>query len=776
MLRNSTVVLILFTALGLASDIEKPATGASSSLEVLINNAGSVDGITGSDGSSGNLTISGTVDATTLTEGTNAVRNVSEWGAGIDTFLITPSSGNLASALTDEVGNAGGFTRGTAGLTDECVKWDAGGNLVSHGAACGGGGGYDTIDDEGTPLTQRTTLNFTGAGVTCVDDGPGTETDCDIPGGGSSNAFLTIGNAVADTTTDTLTITDGFFIDLTTTNDPEDLTADLLYTQTLAGNPTLNAEECGFTTDGAGGGGFICEGTVGGGANANEQLYLFPAVDGADTANFIAVNANQITDFESGVLAVAAGALDVGGNTINATHVDETGAFAFSNTTNTFVGASYTSPSADPAEGGVVRVGNAEDALCAELATPGTDRCLQLNTSDDWQLDGELHVQSPNTGTILIAHFEQTGSGNPFIRLQDTDTQWQFGIGAGDVWVIDDPTVGGDLVTITQAGKIGFNMSPALDLSIKDPAVGSAAELHLLTDDTGDTATDGLRVGISAANLVEIMNHENAAMQLGTNGSARWQIGAAGTLTPQNNSSLDLTNSTTLTVPVSAGAGPTANGTLAYDSTANALEYGDNGTNRTVMNLDEAQTATSKTLDEANNSITLSHYIEYAAAGCQAASAFSGFTWDSTDAPSAVNCIDGTNVDSGSLSFADAVTDRIHGSFWLPADWTGNIDISGVWRSATASTNTVRWNIETRCVADAEVIEGSWNTAQNIDDAGKGTTLQINTLSLAAITTTGCAADEMFFWRFSRIGGDGADTFAGSADLLKLRFRIRRDH
>lgn len=52
----------------------------------------------------------------------------------------------------------------------------------------------------------------------------------------------------------------------------------------------------------------------------------------------------------------------------------------------------------------------------------------------------------------------------------------------------------------------------------------------------------------------------------------------------------NFTSATSLTVPVSAGAAPTANGTIAYDSTANALEYGDNGTNRTVANLDEAQT------------------------------------------------------------------------------------------------------------------------------------------------------------------------------------------
>jgi hypothetical protein len=49
---------------------------------------------------------------------------------------LTNSAG-LASALSDEVGDAGGFTRGTAGSTNECVKWDASGNLVTHGGACG---------------------------------------------------------------------------------------------------------------------------------------------------------------------------------------------------------------------------------------------------------------------------------------------------------------------------------------------------------------------------------------------------------------------------------------------------------------------------------------------------------------------------------------------------------------------------------------------------------------------------------------------------------------
>lgn len=66
------------------------------------------------------------------------------------------------------------------------------------------------------------------------------------------------------------------------------------FSQTLAGNPAFNAEECVFSTDGTGGGGFLCEGSTGG--NSNEQLHLFAAADGADTTDFIATASAAVTD------------------------------------------------------------------------------------------------------------------------------------------------------------------------------------------------------------------------------------------------------------------------------------------------------------------------------------------------------------------------------------------------------------------------------------------------------------------------------------------------
>lgn len=52
-------------------------------------------------------------------------------------------------------------------------------------ASTGGGGSGHTIEDEGTPLTTRSKLNFVGAGVTVTDDSGDDATVVTILGGGS---------------------------------------------------------------------------------------------------------------------------------------------------------------------------------------------------------------------------------------------------------------------------------------------------------------------------------------------------------------------------------------------------------------------------------------------------------------------------------------------------------------------------------------------------------------------------------------------------------------
>jgi hypothetical protein len=78
-----------------------------------VGGTGSVDGITltGTVTSSGNLTLGGTlaISATQITSGTLAVARggtgITSFGAGVATFLGTPSSANLRTAVTDETGS-----------------------------------------------------------------------------------------------------------------------------------------------------------------------------------------------------------------------------------------------------------------------------------------------------------------------------------------------------------------------------------------------------------------------------------------------------------------------------------------------------------------------------------------------------------------------------------------------------------------------------------------------------------------------------------------------
>ena len=64
--------------------------------------------------------------------------------------------------------------------------------VLSAAVASAGGVTYPPkqVADEGTTLVLRPTLNFAGAGVTCVDDT--TRTTCTIPGGGGGGGANTV--------------------------------------------------------------------------------------------------------------------------------------------------------------------------------------------------------------------------------------------------------------------------------------------------------------------------------------------------------------------------------------------------------------------------------------------------------------------------------------------------------------------------------------------------------------------------------------------------------
>lgn len=158
------------------------------------------------------ITVAGTANEITSSAGAQSLAANRTWTLSLPStvdftskVLRVPNSTTLPGTCT--VGDAYMDTDATTGqrfyLCQATNTWALQGD--------GGGSAYATVQDEGSGLTQRTTLNFAGAGVSCADDT--TKTTCTISGGAAATQILQqvrASLATADPLGDNSTSTDIF--------------------------------------------------------------------------------------------------------------------------------------------------------------------------------------------------------------------------------------------------------------------------------------------------------------------------------------------------------------------------------------------------------------------------------------------------------------------------------------------------------------------------------------------------------------------------------------
>lgn len=161
------------------------------------------------------------------------------------------------------------------------------------------------------------------------------------------------------------------------------------------------------------------------------------------------------------------------------------------------------------------------------------------------------------------------------------------------------------------------------------------------------------------------------------------------------------------------------------------------------------------------------------AASCNNATAAAAWNLPTTGAPTPA-CL-GTSNTTGVLGYVDAATSSANiNVLRLPVGWTGAIDLNVEYTGSTSSTNNIRFQASTACVADdGDQIAPSYNSATAATSAGPGTAGQKKTVAFAGIAVTNCAAGETLNLKLERLGGDGADNYTGVMQFLGMEIVIR---
>ena len=210
------------------------------------------------------------------------------------------------------------------------------------------------------------------------------------------------------------------------------------------------------------------------------------------------------------------------------------------------------------------------------------------------------------------------GGGNGLaIETQDlgTPTTNAFGI---NLQVNDVTSVGQRIADI--AGAAGPELLQLIRLStvagnpaLKIDLTGNAAHIaQQVVNVGGNAGAVAYRVTASSGNLLYQISAAVAAIEFGDHGAANTptldfhssgnvvdydsRLVASGGTASVGQGLLSVA-AAEFGLPLVAGAAPTINGRMVYDPTSSTLEYGDNGVNRIVVNLDGAQTFTNKTFD-----------------------------------------------------------------------------------------------------------------------------------------------------------------------------------
>jgi hypothetical protein len=124
------------------------------------------------------------------------------------------------------------------------------------------------------------------------------------------------------------------------------------------------------------------------------------------------------------------------------------------------------------------------------------------------------------------------------------------------------------------------------------------------------------------------------------------------------------------------------------------------------------------------------------------------------------------------LDYDDASTESAVFVGILPeaADVSSGLIVSLRWMASTATSDDVRWSVAWE-KSNTDLDSDSFDTATAATATADGTSGIVTVTNITCTTIDSLAAGDLFRLRVQRVGGDGADTMTGDAELIAVEVR-----
>jgi hypothetical protein len=124
------------------------------------------------------------------------------------------------------------------------------------------------------------------------------------------------------------------------------------------------------------------------------------------------------------------------------------------------------------------------------------------------------------------------------------------------------------------------------------------------------------------------------------------------------------------------------------------------------------------------------------------------------------------------LDYDDASTESAVFVGVLPeaADVSSGLIVSLRWMATTATSDDVRWSVAWE-KSNTDLDSDSFDTATAATATANGTSGIVTVTNITCTTIDSLAAGDLFRLRVQRVGGDGADTMTGDAELIAVEVR-----